>query len=226
MTQLQTQARLDERRHLAYELHDSLAQHLGYLHLALDRLTIDEPLPTEILRQELISLREVSGDAYRQVRDQLTLLRAQHGTDLVQSLRSYVQVVAHRSQIRITLATFGQPPTLPAGLHAHAFGLVRESLNNIQRHANAYEAQVILYWDDDLLIVAVTDDGVGFDPTTLRTPEHHGLTMLHERVGSLNGQLHIHSARNRGTQLDLLLTTRSQLVCGQRRTRLVGGVTA
>jgi signal transduction histidine kinase len=201
VTQLQTQARLNERRHLAYELHDSLAQHLGYLHLALDRLTIDEPLPTELLRQELINLREVSGDAYRQVRDQLTLLRAQHGTDLIQSLRSYVQLTARRSQVRMALVAYGQPPRLPAGLHAQIFGLVRESLNNVQRHANAYEAQVILYWDDDLVIVAVTDDGVGFDAAAQRTSDHHGLAMLHERIDSLNGQLHIHSAHNRGTRL-------------------------
>jgi signal transduction histidine kinase len=202
LVQVQVAARVDERRQVAYELHDSLAQHLGYLHLSLDRLSLEgEQLHGETMYHELISLRDVAADAYHQVRDQLALLRSQQSADLIQSLRHYIQLVSRRSRVRVTLVTRGEPDKLPVELYSHVFGLVRESLNNMQRHAHAYEAQVVLYWSDDLLVVAVTDDGVGFEPTAQRTPDHHGLAMLHERVGSLNGQLHIHSAPNLGTRL-------------------------
>ena len=201
-TQAQTLARLDERRKLAYELHNSLAQHMSYLHLGLDRLVADdEDLPPDAVRQELQNLREVASEAYQEVRDQLAVLHSYEGADLIRSLARYTQRMTRRSRIRVSLVTHGDPTQLPAGLHSHVFGLVRECLNNVQKHAQAYESQVMLFWAEDLLVVTVTDDGVGFDATAARSPEHHGLAMLRERTAQFNGQLHIHSAPQRGSRL-------------------------
>lgn len=200
--QAQAEARHDERRQVAYELHDSLAQHLSYLHLSLDRLSTETAeLPDEALHQELGGLREVAGEAYHQVRDALGMLRSRQHADLIQALRQYTQLVSQRTRLRVTLVTRGEPVKLPDTLQAGVFSLVRESLNNVQRHARAYEAQVVLFWGEDQLIVAVTDDGVGFNPAAQPAPGHHGLNMLHERVASLNGQLHIHSTPQRGVRL-------------------------
>lgn len=202
LMQAQAEARTDERRQVAYELHDSLAQHLGYLHLSLDRLSAEvDHGRDDGLCQELGGLREIAAEAYHQVRDQLAVLRSRHNADLIPSLNYYTQLVAQRSRVRVSFVTRGEPVRLTDGLTAQVFGLVRESLNNVQRHARAYESQVVLFWGEDLLIVAVTDDGVGFDPAVLHSPDHHGLAMLRERVASLRGQLHIHSAPNRGTRL-------------------------
>jgi signal transduction histidine kinase len=201
-TQAQTLARLDERRHLAYELHDSLAQHIGYLHLSLDLLASrDEDLPPDALRQELLNLREVAGEAYQEVRDQLTVLHSHEGMDLIRSLVRYTQRMTRRSKVRVSLVTHGDPTQLPAGLHSHVFSVVRECLNNVQKHAHAYESQVMLFWAEDLLVVTVTDDGVGFDATAKVSPDHHGLAMLRERTAQFNGQLHIHSTPRRGSRL-------------------------
>lgn len=200
--QAQAEARHDERRQVAYELHDSLAQHLSYLHLSLDRLSAEAgQLPDEALHQELGGLREIAGEAYHQVRDALGMLRSRQHADLTQALRHYTQLVSQRTRLRVTLVTHGEPVKLPDTLQAGVFSLVRESLNNVQRHARAYEAQVVLFWGEDQLIVAVTDDGVGFNPAMRPAPGHHGPSMLHERVASLNGQLHIHSTPDRGTRL-------------------------
>ncbi len=202
LMQAQAEARTDERRQVAYELHDSLAQHLSYLHLSLDRLSTEaEQLLGDGLCQELGGLREIAAEAYHQVRDQLGLLRSRQNADLIQSLHYYTQRVSQRNRLRVTFVTCGEPLKLTDGLQSQIFSLVRESLNNVQRHAQAYEAQVMLFWSEDLLIVAVTDDGVGFNPAAPSQPDHHGLAMLHERATSLNGQLHIHSAPKRGTRL-------------------------
>jgi signal transduction histidine kinase len=201
-TQVQTLARLDERRQLAYALHDSLAQHISYLHLSLDRLAAcDEDLLPDAVRQELLSLREVASEAYHEVRDQLTVLHSHEGADLIRSLARYTQRMTRRSKVRVSLVTHGDPTQLPAGLHAHVFGVVRECLNNVQKHARAYESQVMLFWAEDLLVVTVTDDGVGFDATAIHSAEHHGLAMLRERTAQFNGQLHIHSTPGRGSRL-------------------------
>lgn len=202
LTQAEDQARSEERRQLAHELHDSLAQHLGYLHLGLDRLILENSHLTEdSWRQELTLLREVAGDAYLQVRDQLSVLRHQEGGDLVEALRNYSRLVARRSRVRISFGMYGEPMQLSPALHAVVFGLVREGLNNVQRHAHAYEAQVVLFWGDDQLIVTVTDDGQGFKPAERGNADHHGLTMISERLRGVNGRLRIHSTPGRGTRL-------------------------
>lgn len=202
LTQAQSEARHDERRQLAYELHDTLAQNLGYLHLSLDRLAEEGDAPRgELLQQELTALREIAADAYHQVRDQLTWLYSQQSADLIKSLRYYTQLIERRSRVRVSFVTHGEPANLAPGIPMQIIGLVRESLNNVQRHACAYEAQVVLYWSEDLLVVAVVDDGLGFNPLDQLAPSHHGLTMLRERVDRLGGQLHIHSAPNLGTRL-------------------------
>jgi len=202
LTLVRAEARLAEQRHLAYELHESLAQHVAYLHLNLDRIVTDgASLAADALQQELISLREVAGEAYQQVRNQLMMLRPRSGQDLIQSLRQYVRLFTKRHHVRVSLITSGEPTQLPVGMHAHVFSLVRESLNNVQRHARAYEAHVILTWAADQLVLVVTDDGVGFEPDAALAPGHHGLSMLREHAAALNGQLHIHSAPNHGTRL-------------------------
>ena len=202
LTQVEDQARSEERRQLAHDLHDSLAQHLGYLHLGLDRLIADNgQMPDDGWRHELTMLREVASDAYLQVRDQLSVLRHQEGGDLIESLRNYARLAARRSRVRISFGSYGESVPLPPALQTLVFGLVREGLNNVQRHARAYEAQVVLFWGDDQLIVTVTDDGVGFKPAECREAGHHGLAMIGERLRAVSGQLHIHSTPGRGTRL-------------------------
>ena len=110
-----TEAHQAERRRLAYELHDSLAQQIGFLHLSLDRLADDERLNhAEGLQHEVDKLREVADEVYLQIRDNLNLLRKQDSTELVATIDSHIRSIAAQVPFEIAIHCHGHIPTARA----------------------------------------------------------------------------------------------------------------
>jgi signal transduction histidine kinase len=89
------------------------------------------------------------------------------------------------------------------------FDLIQESLNNVQKHAQAHVVQIKLEWYISQLDVAVSDDGVGFEVAAASGPGHYGLTMLRERVQDLHGEMRINSTPGAGTSLRFEIPLRS-----------------
>jgi nitrate/nitrite-specific signal transduction histidine kinase len=205
MTQARIDAQIDERRQIARELHCSLAQQIGYLHLNLDRLTnADYAINPRTLRQELQQMREVADDAYTRIRNNLGTLRAWEQTDLTQSIASYARKVAHRADLQIDLQMEGDAIRLAAQECQQVFGLIQESLSNVEAHAHAKKVRVWLRWLGRCLQIEVHDDGVGFDPATV-VHGHYGLKMMRERVLRLGGDLRLDSQQGLGTQLKFMI---------------------
>jgi signal transduction histidine kinase len=206
-----TEAQRAERRRLAYELHDSLAQQVGYLHLGLDRLADDERLKNIAwLQSELDRLRKVASESYLQVRNNLRLLQNQDATDLVQAIESFIHSIEPQVPCKIELHTTGTAIPLGPLTSRHIFGLIQESLNNIQKHAQAHRVRIALQWRADLLDITVADDGVGFDLASVPDNGHYGLTMLQERTQELRGEMRITSAPGAGTSLQFEIPLRTQ----------------
>jgi signal transduction histidine kinase len=195
-----TEAQHAERRRLAYELHDSLAQQIGYLHLSLDRLAGDERLAqVEGLQPEVERLREVANESYLQVRENLNLLRKHDPTELDQMIDSYVRSIASQVPFEIQFSVAGMSRPLGPMTSQHVFSLIQESLNNVQKHAQAQVAQIKLEWQTNQLDVTVTDDGVGFEVATGPGAGRYGLTMLRERIQDLHGDMRVNSVPGAGT---------------------------
>lgn len=209
ITQVQTEAQMDERNRIAYELHNSLAQQIGYLHLSLDRLASDGPLlKSDETRDELEHLRLVAGDAYEQIRHTLALLRSEKLIDLSQAIADHSRYVARLANLQIDFTTVGEAYLLPPELCQHLFGLVRECLNNVEKHARAQHVQIGLSWSADSLCINVIDDGVGFDPSVPPPSGHYGLVLMRERAEALGGELTIDSSPAQGTRLNFRIPLR------------------
>jgi signal transduction histidine kinase len=203
MARLRNETLLDERRHLGYELHDSLAQQIGFLHLGLDRLATDARLREfESVQQELDRMREVAGDAYARIRDTLSIFRSQDITDLAQAIADYTQTLSRHAHVECSFTSEGEPVPLSPAVRRQAFDLVREGLTNVEKHARARQAHIALCWAADSLRVCVVDDGVGFDPQALLQGGHYGIAMMSERIADLGGELRVDSAPGRGTRLE------------------------
>jgi signal transduction histidine kinase len=205
MEQARAVAQQDERRRIAYELHDSLAQQIGFLHLNLDRLANDSALLPDAFRLELREMRDVANDAYRRIRDHLAILRSGGYGDLARTLRNYTRTIGERYGLEIEVASHGAPAALSPILQQEAFGLIQEGLNNVIKHAEARQATITLQWSPELLGMELSDDGVGFDPTDLGALDHYGLTMMRERVEAMQGQMTIDSMPGRGARLTFYL---------------------
>ena len=82
--------------------------------------------------------------------------------------------------------------------------VTREALSNVGRHARATTCRVSLYRRDGYAVLEVDDDGVGFDPMTVRRGD--GLRNLEERSAALGGKTSIDSVPAKGTTVRIELS--------------------
>lgn len=201
---LERQAILEERARLAREMHDGLAQDLGYLSLktqqAMRRLKRGQ---VEDVERELAEIRAAIRDLYVEIRTAIDGLRIPLHEDqpLVPALRTYAEAFTRQTGILVTVEAESPLPTLAPAVEAQILRIVQEGLTNVRKHAAAEHAWVRLCLESDALQVIVADDGRGFDPHVRPAPDHLGLQIMRERAQALGGRLHISSAPGRGTQV-------------------------
>jgi two-component system sensor histidine kinase DegS len=212
MVQVRVEAQLVERNRLAYELHNSLAQQIGYLHFSLDQLAGDSQFSANsATRAELEKLRQLSDDTYEHIRRYLLSLRLEDAMDLPHAIADYAQQVARQANLKIEIATHGAPQSLSPQMCQSVFNLVQEALNNVKKHANARQVRLAVNWSADNLEISLADDGAGFDPSlSAPRPGRFGLVMMREQVDSLHGELTIDSSPLNGTRLKFKIPLQSQ----------------
>jgi signal transduction histidine kinase len=169
-----------ERLRIARELHDSLTHSISVIkvragvavHLARKR---GEEVP-----EALLAIQEASGDAARELRETLDVLRVERdGLDRLPELLDRTR----ETGLKVTVTTTGTPYPLPSDVDQAAYRIVQEALTNVTRHAEATSATVTLDYGTPFT-VRVDDDGAG---TT--EPAGFGITGMRERAAELGGRL-------------------------------------
>jgi signal transduction histidine kinase len=203
------EARFHERRRIAHELHDSLAQQVFYLHLNLDQLAEDETQITNAAaRRKIESMRAVAADVYERVRHNLSILRTWEQVDLTEAVSELARVTAHNAEIAIDITVQGEPKWLSPHTCEHLYGVVREALNNVVKHARAQRVQLELHWSATHLSMHLVDDGIGFEPAQPAPEGHYGLALMREAVEALQGDMLLESAYGGGTTLRVTVPLR------------------
>jgi len=198
---------LVERERIAREMHDSLAQVLGVIHLRLRALggnarSLDAP----DLAVGLAELADIAEEAYRDVREAILGLResSHAGRGLIDSLRGYLEKYERQSGIQATLETdFDLEPRLSPRAEVQIIRVIQEALTNVRKHAGASATAVRVTSDDGFVTFRIEDNGRGFDPARrlLDRDSGFGLHSMRERMESIGGTLAVESAPGRGTAL-------------------------
>ena len=123
---------------------------------------------------------------------------------LVASLRDVLERFELRAGVEASLRHVGEGVSDPA-LAAGLLRVTQEALTNVARHAEASEVGVVLTVGGDAVVLAIQDDGVGFDPSAPRVG--HGLSNLHDRVTLLGGTITVDAAPGRGTAIRVIVPT-------------------
>jgi signal transduction histidine kinase len=202
-----------ERLRIAHEMHDGIAQILGYVNTKVQAATeyirrgkTDEGL--EQLRQ----LAEAAREAYSDVRESIVDLRT-----LPESTRSFQDVLQEyidrwQEQTGISARLTVDPDIiLPPGNELQLIRIIQESLTNVRKHSRATSASVDVRRGDGKLRLAVTDNGVGFLQGTLNRSvfPRFGLATMRERAESIGAAFRVESAPGDGTSVcvDIPLST-------------------
>jgi PAS domain S-box-containing protein len=201
----------EERRRIAREIHDGLAQDLAFLRLRarLWHNLIDQD-PTQ-MHVELDELRAFLSEKIRDVRRSIFALRpvALDELGFFPALRQFANDFGEQNQVQVTIHISGSESRLPVSLEPVLFRIIQEALHNVGKHAQASMASVELHIKEaNAVTLTVRDDGVGFDPTILDQAAHRGhlgLTQMRERVEALEGTLTLQSQARKGVQIRVTL---------------------
>jgi PAS domain S-box-containing protein len=203
----QDQLALQERHRLARELHDSVSQALFSLtlqtratQLLLDKEGLD---PTGILGGPMAKLRELTDGALAEMRALIFELRpeALREEGLLAAVRKQAEGLSALEELAVVIEAPDDRITLPAQVEEQLYRLTQEALANIVKHAQATSMRIrfqLAHPAADQLLLEISDDGIGFDPSVAR-PGHMGLRTMAERAATLGGTLEVSSRPRSGT---------------------------
>jgi signal transduction histidine kinase len=200
---LQSVAVLEERSRIAREMHDGLAQILGYISLEMQTLAamIQQHDETGALN-EIRQAREMIKTAQADVRENILSLRTTLSGegDLIGALRQYVDEFGIQTGMSTDFICNCQSDELALSALAETqlVRIVQEALTNIRKHARAKAVQVQIVQEEAHLQVFVEDDGIGFAELPVGN-SHFGLLTMRERAQSVGGNVQVTSVPGTGT---------------------------
>jgi PAS domain S-box-containing protein len=202
-TQVERTAVAAERSRIARDLHDSVTQTL------FSASIISEVLPRLWVRnrdeaeRRLEELRQLTRGALAEMRTLLLELRPAtlNEVELSELLRQLTEAITGRARVPIALEVQIDQP-LPPDVKVAFFHIAQEALNNVAKHARATQASLELRCSGDHVQMSVRDDGRGFVLEKV-TPEHLGVSIMHERAEAIGAHLQIDSHLERGTEVTI-----------------------
>ncbi|CCG01897.1 sensor histidine kinase [Blastococcus saxobsidens] len=180
---------LEDRRRMARDLHDGLAQELTYIRAQAQRLAADQDV--DIARR----ITAAAGRAADEARRAISALTRPVGEAFPAALERVVDELAHRHDIKIVTG-LDQTTEVDPAVEEALLRIVSEAVHNGVRHGGASRIEVRLTAQP--LQVSVRDDGRGFDAST-RAAGGFGLTSMRERAQGVGAALDISSVPGEGT---------------------------
>ncbi|MCZ7572784.1 MAG: GAF domain-containing sensor histidine kinase [Ardenticatenaceae bacterium] len=201
-----------ERARIAQDMHNGVIQlvvgALYEVQAAKNAAASDPVRLRERLETALDLLQQVEAETRRTIYDLCPPVLDAKG--LVPALRQYVARYQELTGVPCTLHVAGTLSRLPAEVEVATYRVVQEALHNVQGHAQATAAEVLVRFGGEGLWLMIRDNGRGFDPGAV---EHHaerhlGLMGMRERIQSIGGHLEIEAAPGQGTCIVIRVAAR------------------
>lgn len=190
----------EERRSIARDLHDDIAQPLGFLKLVLDNeMAAAEPKITglnkasAIVDEIIMKVRDLSLNLRPGVLDDL---------GLVPALLWYFGRYSSQTGITVDFKHHGVNRRLPSRIDTTLYRVVQEALANVARHAGTDRVTVRLKGNQQELRIIVEDRGRGFDLASV-APSSTGIDSMRERIRMEGGEFEIDSTPGESTRVSL-----------------------
>jgi|YNPNPStandDraft_1061719.scaffolds.fasta_scaffold01675_3 signal transduction histidine kinase len=195
-----------ERERISQELHDRIAQLLGYLHLraqsARQALAAGRVSEASLTLQHIERLAEM---AYSEVREAILGLRSSRCENVEEALRQYLAYYQERWRIGVEWSVEDRRALqLSPLVELQMVCVIQEALTNVRKHAQADRVRLVLTAEGDWAVLTIQDDGIGFDPERTEAG-HFGLQIMQERCQNVGGQLRVESEPGQGTRLEIRL---------------------
>lgn len=205
LSEIEYKTMLDERNRLAREIHDGLAQTLGFLKLQVAQLqnylnrndyqTLEKGLQTTYL---------TLADAYLEVRDAIDGLRTNPtNEDIERWLQDLLADFEETSGIHADVDGSHYLLQLAPEIQVQLVRIIQEGLSNIRKHSHATRIALIIVRMENEIIVELKDDGRGFSPDEVSLPAQYGLQGMRERAELISADFQVISRPHHGTTIHL-----------------------
>jgi two-component system nitrate/nitrite sensor histidine kinase NarX len=211
MAELEYQTMLQERARLAREIHDGLAQTIGFLKLQAAQLRNQlEKGDAERARQSAELFYATLSEAYQDARQAIDGLRVSPDEcGLSGWLRQIAGEFEELSGLPVHLEeTPVQAPVSPE-VQAQLIRIVQEALSNVRKHARAEQVWLALGEVNGDLVLEVRDDGQGFSPQDITSAARHGLRGMRERAELIGADFQVISRPQQGAAVRVRLSRRA-----------------
>jgi len=203
---------VEERERIARELHDGMAQLLGYVNTkAMAVRFMIKNQQVDDANRNLLQLEEAARTLFVDVRESILNLKmaGREGVSLVETLDEFVDQFGRLGNLPVELS---YPPALQnlnlsADTELQILRIVQEALTNTRKHALASQVWVSLQKNNGVLEITVKDDGRGFDPDQAKAGQRprFGLGTMRERADAIGADFELVSNPGAGVAIHLLL---------------------
>jgi signal transduction histidine kinase len=188
-------AAADERRRIARDLHDGLAQELSFI------ATKARSVSRDVANDDARAIANSAERALDEARRAIAVLSADRSEDFSTELVRVAEDVAARHGAKVDVEVDGQV-SVDAEQGEQLLRIVREAISNAVRHGRAAHVHVRV-WSDAGFHLVIEDDGTGFDPAS--QGHGFGLVSMRERAAALGGTFFIGSAPDAGATIEVLV---------------------
>ena len=190
--------RLNERQRLARDIHDTLAQHFTsiIMHLAAAKHNNFGTVQTQ-LKQAEEAAREGLDEIRRIVWDMQP--EQIEKASLVEAVEELAARWSAENSVLVKLNVTGTPRSLTSAAETALLRISQEAMHNINKHAQAKNVNITFSFMEDIFVMDITDDGLGFDPS--KSSDGFGLKTMRDRAEELSGTLTIECERGTGTAI-------------------------
>ena len=199
------EAQEEERMRIATDLHDGLGQLLTsisystqeFQNLDLSNADAKEKLISKMQEQIDQAILESKNLAHNLI----PIVLKDFG--LIVAINNLVDRANELYDIQITFNAFDYNERIDAKLEKSLYRICQESLNNIVKHSKAKSVHIQIFKQEELLVLVIDDDGIGFDVKSLSEKSRHGIGLIsmRERVQAFEGTLSIDSQPGKGTEI-------------------------
>jgi PAS domain S-box-containing protein len=199
-------AQEEERRRIARDLHDDVAQRIALLSNKMEMLHQSLPTGTAAAAEFSDIQKEIE-----QASENVRLISHQlHSSKLIlglpRALAGYCREFSQQRGIKVEFTQKGSVPPFPEPVPLVMFRVLQEALQNVARHSGAGRVEVSLLTEGDEIRLHVKDRGKGFDPVQLS--DGLGLVSMRERLRLVGGKIKISSAPGLGTEIEAAVPVR------------------
>lgn len=200
-----TQTVFEERERFACDLHDGVIQGIYgeglHLESVANNLKDEKPDTASELTLSIKRLNDIIYDIRSYISDLRPALRI---SSLQQAIQDLISELSSHTYLKISLQISDAIPALPQETTHHLLLILRESLHNVIRHAQAENITIICDIRQEKLYISIIDDGIGCSGNASDACQN-GIANSTKRVKQLGGVFKVTGYPNRGTEVSLVI---------------------